>query len=109
MQAQNAGESNPDRASVTLYMEDTNRSTFDFFANVDSLRSNITKISELVDEVKRLHSTILAAPQTDNRAEDELERKMADIKKLANDVQQRLKSKSKRTKGNHKLIVIDEY
>ena len=63
----------------------------DFFAHVDSLRTNIDKISELVDEVKRLHSTILAAPQADDRTKEELEEKMGDIKKLANDVRQRLK------------------
>ena len=67
----------------------------DFFAHVDSLRTNIDKISDLVDEVKRLHSTILAAPQADDRTKEELEEKMADIKKLANDVRLRLKSKKR--------------
>ena len=66
----------------------------DFFAHIDSLRTNIDKISELVDEVKRLHSTILAAPQADDRTKEELEEKMGEIKKLANDVRQRLKSES---------------
>ena len=67
----------------------------DFFAHVDSLRTNIDKISDLVDEVKRLHSTILAAPQADDRTKEELEEKMGDIKKLANDVRLRLKSKTR--------------
>lgn len=67
----------------------------DFFAHVDSLRTNIDKISELVDEVKRLHSSILAATQADDRTKEELEEKMADIKKLANDVRQRLKSEQR--------------
>jgi t-SNARE complex subunit (syntaxin) len=74
-------------------MEDNSRFMSDFFAHIDSLRINIDKISELVDEVKRLHSTILAAPQADDRTKEELEEKMADIKKLANDVRQKLKSK----------------
>lgn len=73
-------------------MEDNSRFMSDFFAHVDSLRTNIDKISELVDEVKRLHSTILTAPQADDRTKEELEEKMGDIKKLANDVRQRLKS-----------------
>ena len=76
-------------------MEDNSRFMSDFFAHIDSLRINIDKISELVDEVKRLHSTILAAPQADDRTKEELEEKMADIKKLANDVRQKLKSKWK--------------
>ncbi len=65
----------------------------DFFNHIDSLRTNIDAISERVDEVKRLHSTIVAAPQADDRTKEELEDKMADIKKLANDVRQKLKSK----------------
>ncbi|CAF0967237.1 unnamed protein product [Adineta steineri] len=90
--AQNAEDSDPDAAYVALNMEDNSRFMSDFFAHVDSLRTNIDKISELVDEVKRLHSTILAAPQADDRTKEELEEKMADIKKLANDVRQRLKT-----------------
>jgi syntaxin 1A len=89
--AQNAEDSDPDAAYVALNMEDNSRFMSDFFAHVDSLRTNIDKISDLVDEVKRLHSTILAAPQPDDRTKEELEEKMADIKKLANDVRQRLK------------------
>ncbi|CAF1298178.1 unnamed protein product [Rotaria sp. Silwood1] len=89
--AQNAEDSDPDAAYVALNMDDNSRFMSDFFAHVDSLRTNIDKISELVDEVKRLHSTILAAPQADDRTKEELEEKMADIKKLANDVRLRLK------------------
>lgn len=76
---------------VTIQMEDNGRFMSDFFAHVESLRTNIDRISELVEEVKRLHSTILAAPQPDDRTKEELEEKMNDIKKLANDVRQRLK------------------
>ena len=94
-QAQNAEDSDTDGAYVALNMEDNSRFMSDFFAHVDSLRTNIDKISDLVDEVKRLHSTILAAPQADDRTKEELEEKMGDIKKLANDVRLRLKSKPK--------------
>jgi len=90
--AQNAEDSDNDGAYVALNMEDNSRFMSDFFAHVDSLRTNIDKISDLVDEVKRLHSTILAAPQADDRTKEELEEKMADIKKLANDVRLRLKN-----------------
>ncbi|CAF1468996.1 unnamed protein product, partial [Adineta ricciae] len=89
--AQNTEDSDPDAAYVAINMEDNSRFMSDFFAHVDSLRTNIDKISELVDEVKRLHSTILAAPQADDRTKEELEEKMADIKKLANGVRQKLK------------------
>ncbi|CAF1038816.1 unnamed protein product [Adineta ricciae] len=89
--AQNTEDSDPDAAYTAINMEDNSRFMSDFFAHVDSLRTNIDKISELVDEVKRLHSTILAAPQADDRTKEELEEKMADIKKLANGVRQKLK------------------
>ncbi len=80
----------------------------DFFAHIDSLRINIDKISDLVDEVKRLHSTILAAPQADDRTKEELEEKMADIKKLANDVRQKLKSKcrTKKTSADVNICIL---
>ncbi|CAF0905961.1 unnamed protein product [Adineta steineri] len=90
--AQNTEDSDPDAAYTAINMEDNSRFMSDFFAHVDSLRTNIDKISELVDEVKRLHSTILAAPQADDRTKEELEEKMADIKKLANGVRQKLKA-----------------
>lgn len=93
LQAQHAEDSDPDAAYVAINMEDNSRFMSDFFAHIDSLRTNIDKISDLVEEVKRLHSTILAAPQAEERTKEELEEKMADIKKLANDVRQKLKSK----------------
>ncbi|CAF4250573.1 unnamed protein product [Rotaria sp. Silwood2] len=90
--AQNGEDSDPDAAYVAINMEDNSRFMSDFFAHIDSLRTNIDKISELVEEVKRLHSTILAAPQADDRTKEELEEKMADIKKIANDVRLKLKT-----------------
>lgn len=89
--AQNAEDSDPDAAYAAVNMEDNSRFMSEFFNHIDSLRTNIDTISERVDEVKRLHSTILAAPQADDRTKEELEDKMADIKKLANDVRQKLK------------------
>jgi len=89
--AQNADENDLDTGDVTINMGDNSQFMSDFFTQVDSLRTNIDKISELVDEVKRLHSTILAAPQADDRTKEELEDKMNEIKRRANDVRQRLK------------------
>jgi t-SNARE complex subunit (syntaxin) len=92
-QAQNMNDNSLETGDVTIVMEDNNRFMSDFFAQIDSLRTNIDRISEIVDGVKRLHSTILAAPQPVDRMKEELEEKMSDIKSLANDVRQRLKSK----------------
>ncbi|CAF0991287.1 unnamed protein product [Didymodactylos carnosus] len=90
--AQNTEDSDQEGAYAAINMEDNSRFMSDFFTQVDSLRTNIDKINELVEEVKRLHSTILAAPQADDRTKEELEEKMAEIKKIANEVRQRLKT-----------------
>jgi len=62
-----------------------------FFEQVDEIRQMIDKIAENVDEVKKKHSAILSAPQTDDKMKQELEELMADIKKTANKVRGKLK------------------
>ena len=37
----------------------------EFFLDVEEIRTNIDKIAASVDDVKRKHSAILSAPQTD--------------------------------------------
>jgi len=77
----------------------------EFFKQVDDIRDNVGAIHKFVNEVKRLHSTILAAPTTDDKVKDEilaapttddkvkdeLEERMAEIKKTAQKVRQKLK------------------
>ncbi|KAI0208792.1 Syntaxin [Lamellibrachia satsuma] len=58
---------------------------------VDEIRQMIEKIASNVEEVKKKHSAILAAPQTDDKMKEELEELMADIKKTANKVRGKLK------------------
>ena len=41
----------------------------EFFLEVEDIRSNIDKIQANVEEVKRKHSAILSAPQTDESKE----------------------------------------
>jgi len=69
---------------TTVFMEE-------FFKQVDDIRDNVTAIHKFVNEVKKLHSTILAAPTTDDKVKDELEERMAEIKKTAQKVRQKLK------------------
>ena len=38
----------------------------EFFNQVEDIRGNVDRIQNYVNEVKRLHSTILAAPTTDD-------------------------------------------
>jgi len=63
----------------------------EFFLDVEEIRINIDKIQANVEEVKRKHSAILSAPQTDEKMKQELEDSMSDIKKTANRVRAKLK------------------
>ncbi|UYV79699.1 STX1A [Cordylochernes scorpioides] len=63
----------------------------EFFAEVEEVRENIDKIQTNVEEVKKKHSAILSAPQTDEKEKQQLEDLMAEIKKAANRVRAKLK------------------
>ncbi|KAK3792353.1 hypothetical protein RRG08_045898 [Elysia crispata] len=63
----------------------------EFFEQVDEIHQTIDKIASSVDEVKKKHSAILSAPQTDDRMKEELEQLMSEIKKNANKVRAKLK------------------
>jgi syntaxin 1A len=62
-----------------------------FFGEVEDIRDMIDKIQANVEEVKKKHSAILSAPQSDEKTKQELEDLMADIKKTANKVRAKLK------------------
>ncbi|XP_056637066.1 syntaxin-1A isoform X3 [Diorhabda carinulata] len=62
-----------------------------FFGEVEEIRDMIEKIQANVEEVKKKHSSILSAPQSDEKTKQELEDLMADIKKTANKVRAKLK------------------
>ncbi|XP_058246723.1 syntaxin-2 isoform X1 [Hemibagrus wyckioides] len=63
-----------------------------FFRKVEEVRSIIDKISSQVNEVKKKHSTILSAPNPDEKTKEELEQLMVEIKKNANVVRTKLKT-----------------
>lgn len=65
----------------------------EFYNQVQDIRSNIENAHKYVDEVKRLHSSILSAPTTDDKIKNELEDRMFEIKRTAQLVRQKLKSK----------------
>jgi syntaxin 1A len=67
-----------------------------FFGEVEDIRDMIDKIQANVEEVKKKHSAILSAPQSDEKTKQELEDLMADIKKTANKVRAKLKGKCER-------------
>ncbi|XP_060557872.1 syntaxin-like, partial [Ruditapes philippinarum] len=63
----------------------------EFSPQVEEIRQMIDKIASNVEEVKMKHSTILSAPQTDDKTKEELEEWMNDIKRTANKVRAKLK------------------
>ncbi|XP_017329307.1 syntaxin 3b isoform X1 [Ictalurus punctatus] len=64
----------------------------DFFTQIEEIRKGIDKIDENVAEVKKLYSVILSAPTSDQKTQDELEALTNDIKKMANNARNKLKT-----------------
>ncbi|XP_077460511.1 syntaxin-3-like [Stigmatopora argus] len=64
----------------------------DFFAQIEDIRSSIEKIDGNVAEIKKLYSTILSAPTSDQKTQDDLEAFTNEIKKSANNARNKLKS-----------------
>ncbi|XP_063226175.1 syntaxin-1A isoform X2 [Bacillus rossius redtenbacheri] len=87
--AQSDDDEGPDDVAVTV--EGRDGFMDEFFAEVEEIREMIDKIQANVEEVKKKHSAILSAPQTDEKVKQELEDLMADIKKTANKVRAKLK------------------
>ncbi|KAM4808436.1 syntaxin-2 isoform 2-T2 [Rhinophrynus dorsalis] len=67
----------------------------DFFHQVEEIRNCITKISENVEEVKKKHSTILSAPNPDEKTKEDLESLNKEIKNISNKVGVKLKAMKK--------------
>lgn len=64
----------------------------EFFSEIEEARLNIDKISEHVEEAKKLYSIILSAPIPEPKTKDDLEQLTTEIKKRANNVRNKLKS-----------------
>ncbi|KAL2097360.1 hypothetical protein ACEWY4_006567 [Coilia grayii] len=64
----------------------------EFFAQAEDIRTSIDKIDENVTEIKKLYSVILSAPTSDQKTQDDVEARTNEIKKLANNARNKLKS-----------------
>lgn len=64
----------------------------DFFCQIEDIRNSIDKIDENVAEVKKIFSVILSAPTSDQKTQDDLEAITNDIKKMANNARNKLKT-----------------
>ncbi|MEJ1273389.1 hypothetical protein NN561_004256 [Cricetulus griseus] len=69
----------------------------EFFSEIEETRLNIDKISESVEEAKKLYSIILSAPIPEPKTKDDLEQLTTEIKKRANNVRNKLKTGKKTT------------
>ncbi|XP_058653442.1 syntaxin 3b isoform X4 [Onychostoma macrolepis] len=64
----------------------------EFFSQIEDIRNSIDKIDENVAEVKKIYSVILSAPTSDQKTQDDLEARTNDIKKMANNARNKLKT-----------------
>ncbi|KAM6423552.1 syntaxin-2 isoform 1-T2 [Liasis olivaceus] len=64
----------------------------DFFLQVEEVRKYISKISDVVEEVRKKHSVILSATHPKDKTKEELEELNKEIRKTANIVRAKLKS-----------------
>ncbi|XP_033030606.1 syntaxin-2 isoform X1 [Lacerta agilis] len=64
----------------------------DFFQQVEEVRKYITKIADVVEEVKKKHSVILSATHPKDKTKEELEELNKEIRKTANIVRAKLKT-----------------
>ncbi|XP_068596973.1 syntaxin 3b [Brachionichthys hirsutus] len=64
----------------------------EFFCQIEDIRNSIDKIDENVAEVKKLYSVILSAPTSEQKTQDSLEAITNDIKKMANNARNKLKT-----------------
>nr|XP_033799962.1 syntaxin-1B [Geotrypetes seraphini] len=89
LKEKNAKDSDDDEEVVHV---DRDHFMDEFFEQVEEIRDCIEKLSEDVEQVKKQHSAILAAPNPDEKTKQELEDLTADIKKTANKVRSKLKA-----------------
>lgn len=79
----------------------------EFFCQIEEIRTTVDKIDENVVEVKKLYSIILSAPTSDQKTQDDLEALTLDIKKLANNARNKLKSIERNLETSEEKISAD--
>lgn len=72
----------------------------DFFTQAEDIRVSIEKMDESVTEIKKLYSTILSAPTSEQKTQDDLEALTNEIKKAANNARNKLKTVEQQLASN---------
>ncbi|XP_064198007.1 syntaxin 3b isoform X3 [Anguilla rostrata] len=79
----------------------------ELFCQIEEIRTTVDKIDENVVEVKKLYSIILSAPTSDQETQDHLEALTLDIKKLANNARNKLKSIERNLETTEEKVSAD--
>ncbi|CAF2709507.1 unnamed protein product [Rotaria sp. Silwood2] len=98
----NQESQNENSHSTTINIDDNEAAVTDFLYEIDLIRSNIDKIDELIEEVKRIHVEMLEA-MANPKLGQELDDKKEQIKKLSYDVSTKLKKmeQAKESRDEH--------
>ncbi|XP_017488413.1 PREDICTED: syntaxin-1A-like [Rhagoletis zephyria] len=80
-----------DESFIVRITDPPNGHMEEFYTEVQQIRENLDKMHATVEEVKKLHNTILSDPKEDGKVKQKLEDLMADIKRTANRVRAKLK------------------
>ncbi|XP_035281849.1 syntaxin-3a isoform X3 [Anguilla anguilla] len=79
----------------------------ELFCQIEEIRTTVDKIDENVVEVKKLYSIILSAPTSDQETQDNLEALTLNIKKLANNARNKLKSIERNLETTEEKVSAD--
>lgn len=87
-ECQNSSSGDSDDKFTSIEMSDLGGggSFQEFFAQVEQISSNIEKLNDDVNDVKKIYSLILSAPQTEDNVKKQLENLMANIQSSATDI-----------------------
>jgi len=70
----------------------------DFFTQVNEIQQSLADLKSRIQEIKRKHGTILAAPQPDEQVKEELEQLTVEVQTMMNQVKMKLKKIDKHIK-----------
>ena len=94
-----------DDAVLDMEVESPRTTPFleDFFAQVTEIQQSLADLKTKIQEIKKKHGTILAAPQPDEQVKEELEQLVNEIQGMMNQVKLKLKKIDKHIKEQEEL------
>ncbi|RWS28475.1 syntaxin-like protein [Leptotrombidium deliense] len=86
-----AAQAEDEEATVVVVTDEKYKHIDEFFQEVEEIREIIDRVQYDVEEVKKIHSAVLSAPQTDEKIKQQLEDMMDAIKRSANKARAKIK------------------